>query len=170
MDRQAYLQAQFAEIPKFLLYTGQLVNSLEFVWWKILSFKANNVIVYTTTYIYTNRQQRECLRAWYSRPNGIYTVHKQFAQVYKVYKSALYAADTAIYCHLYYSNIGVRQLQTHANSLQTYFQKWTINVEKTKIISFTRNCTYQPKDNTQQPANTRNNAITICEISRGCQT
>ncbi|KAK2578341.1 hypothetical protein KPH14_002065, partial [Odynerus spinipes] len=55
-------------------------------------------------------------------------------------KIALYADDTAIYTHSYNAIIAAKQIQTHTNILEPYYNKWKIhlNTTKTEAIVFTK--------------------------------
>lgn len=73
----------------------------------------------------------------------LYTLYISDLPLFEKTKTAVYADDTAIYSHSYYTDVARKQLQIHNNILQPYFKKWklTMNAEKTEIINFTKKFT-----------------------------
>lgn len=73
----------------------------------------------------------------------LYTLYISDLPLFEKTKTAVYADDTAIYSHSYYTDVARKQLQIHSNILQPYFKKWklTMNAEKTEIINFTKKFT-----------------------------
>lgn len=73
----------------------------------------------------------------------LYTMYISDLPLFSKTHTAIYADDTAVYCHSHYSNIATKQLQIHSDILKSYFDKWklTLNVSKTEIINFRRKIT-----------------------------
>lgn len=92
----------------------------------------------------------------------LYTYYLSDFPVFEKTKTALYADDTAIYAHSYYSEVAAKQIQIHMYMLEKYFKKWklTINTEKTEVINFTKkftnNVIYTPIKINGIPTHTKN--------------
>lgn len=73
----------------------------------------------------------------------LYTLYIHDLTIFPKTNTAVYADDTAIYSHSFYSSVAAKQLQIHLNILNPYFDKWklTLNADKTEIINFTRKFT-----------------------------
>lgn len=73
----------------------------------------------------------------------LYTIYISDLPLFPKTKTAVYADDTAVYTHSFYSNIATKQLQIHSDILMKYFDKWKLklNADKTEIINFTKKFT-----------------------------
>ena len=83
-------------------------------------------------------------------------------------KISLFADDTAVYCHSFYTIIAAKQIQIHLYKLEQFYRVWKIslNTRKTELIVFAKKNSECKNISTYHSIWTSYNSNYLCKISR----